>query len=149
MLARHRRDPIRRARAEVAGGPLVGWLGGHLPAFAAPQASNARLDPSAEAIGELPALPIPPDLEPLLRAPGSETARALVGGLASGALGISHRAVLVNLLSRMRSDALVEVATALQHVDPSSVGYPLASVLEDLARTRHRMLDELLTTPQT
>jgi hypothetical protein len=53
--------------------------------------------------------------------------------------------VLVNLVARMRPDALGEVATALEAIDGSSLGFALASVLADLARTRQRMLDELGT----
>lgn len=143
VLARHRRDPIRRARAEIACGPLAGWLVEHLPELASARGSRPP-DPAPEVIAELPSLPIPPDLEPLLLAPGTETASLLADGIASGGLSHSHRAVIVNLIARLREDALVEVATALERVEPSSTGYPLASVLADLASTRHRMLDELV-----
>lgn len=141
VLARHRRDAIRRTRAEVAAGPLGTWLVDHLPEFASPAAPGPA--PAAESIAELPPLPIPADLEPLLHASGPETARALVAGITSAALAHSHRAVLVNLIARMQPDALADVATALDRVDAASIGFPLASVLADLARTRRRMLDEL------
>jgi hypothetical protein len=55
----------------------------------------------------------------------------------------AHRAVLVNVLARTRADGLGEIASALEAVDGGSIGFPLASVLADLARTRQRMLDEL------
>jgi hypothetical protein len=51
--------------------------------------------------------------------------------------------VLVNLLARVRADALAELAEVLEAVDPASPGYGLATVLADLAVTRRRMLDEL------
>jgi hypothetical protein len=143
LLARHRTDPVRRARAELACGPLAGWLVGHLPELAARGAASSQPDPSAEDIAELPTLPIPPDLEPLLLADGGVVAGQLAPAIDSGTLVHAHRAVLINLLARMRSDALGEVATALEAVEGTSIGFPLASVLADLARTRQRMLDEL------
>jgi hypothetical protein len=143
LLTRHRSDPIRRVRAELACGPLAGWLVGHLPELAARGAASSRPDPSAEDIAELPPLPIPPDLEPLLTADGPVVARQLAGAIDAGTLVHSHRAVLVNLVARMRQDALGDVAAALEAIDGSSFGFPLASVLADLARTRQRMLDEL------
>jgi len=143
LLTRHRSDPVRRARAELACGPLAGWLVGHLPELAARGAANSRRDPSADDVAELPALPIPPDLEPMLFADGGEVARQLARAVETGALAHAHRAVLVNLVARMRVDALDPVATALESIDGTSTGFALASVLADLARTRHRMLDEL------
>jgi hypothetical protein len=143
LLTRHRSDPVRRARAELACGPLAGWLVGHLPELAPRGAANSRSDPSADDVAELPALPIPPDLEPMLFADGGEAARQLAGALETGALAHAHRAVLINVVARMRVDALDQVATALESIDGASVGFALASVLADLARTRYRMLDEL------
>lgn len=143
LLTRHRSDPIRRARAELACGPLAGWLVGHLPELAARGAANTLPDPSAEDIAELPSLPIPPDLEPLLFADGELVGRQLVAAIDSGTLVHAHRAVLVNLVARMRADSVGAVATALDAVDGASTGFALASVLADLARTRGRMLDEL------
>jgi hypothetical protein len=146
LLTRHRSDPIRRARAELACGPLAGWLVGHLPELAARGAANTQPDPSADDIAELPVLPISPDLEPLLFADGDHVARSLAVAIDSGSFAHAHRAVLVNLVARMRPDALGAVATALEAIDGSSIGFPLASVLSDLARTRERMLDELSRT---
>ena len=143
LLTRHRSDPVRRARAELACGPLAGWLVGHLPELAARGAASTQRDPSADDIAELPSLPIPPELEPLLFADGAHVARQLGRGIDSGTLVHAHRAVLINLVARMRPDALGAVATALEMVDGTSIGFPLASVLADLARTRERMLDEL------
>ena len=143
LLARHRGDPIRRARGELACGPLAGWLVGHLPELAARGAASSQPDPSADDIAELPPLPIPPDLEPLLLADGEQVARQLVRAIDSGTLVHAHRAVLINLVARMRADALGAVSSALDAVDGSSIGFALASVLADLARTRERMLDEL------
>ena len=147
LLTRHRTDPLRRARAELACGPLAGWLVGHLPELAARGAARSRPDPSVDDIAELPALPIPPDLEPLLCADGDVVARQLAGAIDAGTLVHAHRAVLVNLVARLRPDALGAVATALEAIDGSSIGFALASVLADLARTRERMLDELRASP--
>ena len=143
MLVRHRSDPVRRARAELACGPLASWLVGHLPDLAARGTASSAPDPRAEEIAELPVLPIPPDLEPMLFADGEQVARQLAGAIDSGALVHAHRAVLVNLVARMRPDSLPAVVAALDAIDGSSIGFPLASVLADLARTRDRMLDEL------
>jgi len=146
LLTRHRSDPIRRSRAEIACGPLAGWLVSHLPELAARGAANTRPDSSADDIAELPPLPIPPDLEPLLFVDGDQVARQLASAIDSGTLGHAHRAVLINLVARMRADSLGAVATVLEAIDGSSIGYGLASVLADLARTRERMLDELSRT---
>ena len=143
LLTRHRSDPVRRARAELACGPLAGWLVGHLPELAARGAASTQPDPSADDIAELPSLPIPPELEPLLFADGDHVARQLRRAIDSGTLVHAHRAVLINLVARMRPDALGAVATALERVDGASIGFPQASVLADLARTREHMLDEL------
>ena len=143
LLARHRSDPVRRARAELACGPLAGWLVGHLPELAARGAAGSRPDPTADEIAELPSLPIPPDLEPLLHAGGERVGGRLAAAIDSGALVHAHRAVLVNVIARTRPDGLGEIASALEAVDGGSIGFPLASVLADLARTRQRMLDEL------
>ena len=143
LLTRHRSDPVRRARAELACGPLAGWLVGHLPELAARGAASTQPDPSADDIAKLPSLPIPPELEPLLFADGAHVALQLGRAIDSGTLVHAHRAVLINLVARMRPDALGAVATALETVDGTSIGFPLASVLADLARTRERMLDEL------
>jgi hypothetical protein len=55
----------------------------------------------------------------------------------------SHRAVLVNLIARLRPDTLDALATALGRVDPSLPSIGLAFSLADLARLRHHMLTEL------
>ena len=147
LLTRHRSDPVRRARAELACGPLAGWLVSHLPELAARGAASTQSDPSPEDVAELPPLPIPPDLEPLLYADGELVARQLAEAIDAGLLVHAHRAVLVNLVARMRPDALGHVTTALEAIDGTSPGFPLASVLADLATTRQRMLDELSTRP--
>lgn len=143
VLVRHRNDSVRRVRAELACGPLAGWLVGHLPDLAARGAARTGPDPSVESVSELPELPIPVDLQPLLTAPAKALSQRLVAGIVTGGLAHAHRGVLVNLVARMAPGSLPEVATALDAVDVSSPGFPLAAVLADLARTRHRMLDEL------
>ena len=147
LLMRHRSDPVRRARAELACGPLAGWLVGHLPELAARGAAGTQPDLSVEDVAELAPLPIPSDLEPLLHADGQVVARQLARSIDTGLLVHAHRAVLVNLIARMRPEALDPVAKALESIDGGSVGFPLASVLADLALTRQRMLDELGISP--
>jgi hypothetical protein len=140
LLRRHRTDPLRRAWAEAASGPLAAWLVSFVPELAARPGVQR---PSADALADLPDLPIPPDLEPLLRASAGDAARVVAGGVEGGRYAFAHRAVLVNLLARMGPDALPVVAEVLGAVDPHSPGAGLASVLADLAHTRARMLDEL------
>jgi hypothetical protein len=141
LLIRHRSDPVRRTRAELACGPLAAWLVGHLADLAARGTGGSEPDP--EEVAELPPLPIPADLEPFVSADGEQVARQLAAAIDAGTLAHAHRAVLVNLVARMRPDSLGAVADALESIDGASVGFPLASVLADLARTRRRMLDEL------
>jgi hypothetical protein len=52
--------------------------------------------------------------------------------------------MLVNLVARVHPDALIDLADVLDSVDPMASGHGLATVLTDLATTRHRMLDELM-----
>jgi hypothetical protein len=139
LLRRHRGDARRRAWAEAACGPLARWLVELLPDLAA----RPGRSPDAESLGELPDLPIPLDLEPLLHAPAGEAARVIASGVEGGRYAHAHRAVLVNLIARMRPDSLPVVAEVLGAVDPHAAGAGLASVLADLAHTRSRMLDEL------
>jgi hypothetical protein len=67
----------------------------------------------------------------------------IASGVEGGRYAHAHRAVLVNLIARMRPDSLPVVAEVLGAVDPHAAGAGLASVLADLAHTRSRMLDEL------
>jgi hypothetical protein len=139
VLWRHRSDPVRRARAEVACGPLASWLVSHLPELEA-RSTRGTIDP--EALAELPELPIPPDLIALLGARG-DVGAVLAALIVGGQLGAPHRAVVVNLIARAPTESLPGIASALGSVEPTSAGYGLASVLADLALTRQRMLDEL------
>ncbi|MFK7920005.1 MAG: hypothetical protein AB8G14_18160 [Ilumatobacter sp.] len=143
MLQRHRRDRVRRARVIVAAGPLAGWLIEHLPELDVTTQRALTAD-EAEWLAELPTLPIPPELEPLLDASGAEVGGTIAVGLEERSLLEAHRAVLVNVVARCAPDGLVDLADVLDAVDPVSPGRGLASVLADLATTRHRMLDELL-----
>ena len=142
ILARLRRDPIRRARALVAAGPLARWLVEHLPEL---ESSNARPPTpiELERIALLPDLPVPPELAALTDATGAEIGGTIAVGLEERALGEAHRAVLINVIARCPPDALLDIVDVLDAVDPSSPGRGLASVLADLATTRHRMRDEL------
>lgn len=139
LLARHRADATRHARAVVAAGPLGPWMIDWSPRLAC----IAKLPPVAEQLGELPALPIVPELVPLLSAPPTEVARTLAAGLSSAQLGSAHRAVLVNLLARVQPISLPAIVRALDRVDSSSPSIGLAFALSDLAGLRRHMLIEL------
>ncbi|BAN03266.1 DUF5691 domain-containing protein [Ilumatobacter coccineus] len=138
-LQRHRSDPVRHARVMVAAGPAAEWLIEQLPDLACTK--QGSVDP--EAIGELVDLPIPPELLGLLHAPGEQVGATVGAGIEQGEFSHAHRAVLVNLIARMSPAGLPGLIDALDNVDPHSSGAGLASVLADLALTRHRMLDEL------
>jgi hypothetical protein len=139
VLQRHRNDPLRRARALVASGPVANWLVELLPELS----GRAGASVDDEALGELPELPIPPELAELFDAPGAEAARSLTTRIVDGDLVHAHRSVLVNLLARIRRDSLADIERDLDAVASTSAGFALASVLADLAGTRRRMLDEL------
>jgi len=139
LLARHRADATRHARVLVAAGPLGAWMVDWSPRLAC--ASKHR--PVAELLGELPELPIVPELLPLLSAPPAQVARTLAAGLSSAQLGSSHRAVLVNLVARLQPASLPAVAQAIDRVDSSSQSIGVAFAIADLAHLRHHMLTEL------
>ncbi len=143
LLARHRTDAIRHARALVAAGPLGRWMIDWSPRLACTAKSAVVI----EAVGELPELAILPDLVPVLFAPAARAARTIAAGLSSGAFGISHRAVLVNLVARIDPASLPALGEAIGHVDPSQPSIGLAFALADLARLRHQMLTELQPPP--
>jgi len=147
LLARHRTDVTRHARALAAAGPLGSWMIDWSPRLAC-TAKKAAGSPSAvdytvEMAAELPALPIVPELEALLLAKPADAARTLASGLANAQFTTAHRAVLVNLLARMSPASLPAVAKAIDRVDPSSPSIGLAFALADLAHLRHHMLTEL------
>ncbi len=139
LLARHRADVTRLARAAVAAGPVARWVTDHVPELAA--RAPGRVD--ADAVMSLPALAVPPELAELLVADAHTLATTLATAFASGRYGAAHRAVLVNLLARCRPEVLDDAASALAAVDPMSPSAGLALGLADLARTRARMLSEL------
>ena len=139
VLARHRTDATRHARALVAAGPLGAWMIEWSPRLAC----TAKQSPVPELLAEVPELPIVPELLPLLSAPAAHVARSLSAGLSSAELGRSHKAVLVNLLARMQPTSLPAVAQAIDRVDSSSLSIGLAFALADLAHLRHHMLTEL------
>ena len=76
MLARHRTDATRHARALVAAGTLGEWMIDWSPRLAC----TSRKPAVIEALGELPELAIVPDLVPLLSATPSQAARTIAGG---------------------------------------------------------------------
>lgn len=147
MLRRHRRHAVRRARVVVAAGPVADWLTDLVPELA-PTGHAASLTPAeSERLGELPDLPVPPDLVELLDATGAEVGGRIAVGIETGDLAEPHRAVLVNVLARCVPGGLGDVADVLEAVDRRAPGRALALSLVDLARTRRRMLDELSTSP--
>ena len=142
VLRRHRGDPVRHARARLAGGPSADWLIEQNSDLASTK--TATVDPAV--LLELPDLPIPADLIDFLPDAASradDIGRAMAVGIEQGDLAHPHRAVLVNLLCRIDPGALSSIEESLDRVDRSSSGAGLASVLADLALTRRRMLDEL------
>src|SRR3954465_11804067 len=136
VLARHRTDATRHARALVAAGPLGRWMMERAPRLQC----TARLHASMESIGELPELAIVPDLLPVLSAPPERAARTIVAGLASGVFATSHRAVLAHLLARSAPPSLAALADGIGSSDPAVPTIGLAFALADLARLRHHML---------
>jgi hypothetical protein len=141
LLARHRTDATRHARVLVAAGPLGQWMIDWSPRLACTAKTRAVM----EAIGELPELAIVPDLLPVLWATPRKAASTIAGGLSSGVFGVSHRAVLINLVARIDPASLPALGEAIGHVDPSLPSIGLAFALADLARLRHQMLIELET----
>jgi hypothetical protein len=59
--------------------------------------------------------------------------------------GLSHRAVLLNVVARINPASLPVLGEAIGHVDPSQPTIGLAFALADMARLRHQMLVELET----
>jgi hypothetical protein len=106
-------------------------------------ACSSKKPPTIESIGELPELAINPDLLPLLSASPAAAAATIASGFSAGVFGVSHRAVLVNLVARVQPVAVAATADALDRVDPSQPTIGLAFALADLARLRHQMLTEL------
>jgi hypothetical protein len=120
------------------GGPVAAWLIEHQPALGPPAGR-----PTVTVDDELPGLAVAPTLQPLLTAPAEPVVAALVGGLGDGTFGLTHRAVLVNFVARVRPDVLPAVAAALGGDDVPEHNAGLAHSLADLAATRHQMRQEL------
>ncbi len=139
LLARHRTDATRHARALVAAGTLGEWMIQWAPRLRCTSKKPAVM----EAIGELPELAITRDLSAVLWATPTQAARTIAGGLSSGVFGVSHRAVLVNLVARVQPASLPALGEAIGRVDPSQPSIGLAFGLADLAHLRHQMLTEL------
>ena len=135
-LMRHRTDPVRRARAALAGGPLSAWLIDHVPGLAAGGGRTV----AADAVLALPDLAIPPDLAELLHVDAHTFTSRLIQRFESLELGPAHRAVLTNLMARCRPEVLPDAADAL-----AAIGTVLSVPLAELARLRHTMLAQLQT----
>lgn len=139
VLARHRGDAVRHARALLAAGAIGEWLIGHLPHLAPRSAKPASVDQ----VVSLPELAVSAEVWQMLGGSPQHAARAVAHGFATLQIGPAHRGVLVNALCRVSPDRLRLLAAALDGVDPSSAAIGVALALADLARLRARMLDEL------
>jgi hypothetical protein len=142
LLRRHRTDATRRARVLRMGGPVATWL-----IELQPELRSSVKRRAAPAIDDpLPGLAVPPELLDLLEAQPRAVVTALVGGLRAGSFDVTHRAVLINFIARMRTDGLRPVAAALGA--PADLPYSIAGMchsLAELAATRADMLEELET----
>jgi hypothetical protein len=144
MLRRHRRSAAS-APVMAFGGPVASWLIEHEPGL------RPFRWPADQTPARLP--PVPAELEPLLDEHASSFAAAIAERLASGHYKWSHRAVLLNAVSRVRRGALGEFIAVLetarealeQHRDPESQppSWSLWESLLELAVVRHDMLAEL------
>ena len=140
LLRRHRTDATRRARVLRMGGPVAGWLLELQPELR----SSVKRRPAPAVDEPLPGLAVPPDLLELLGAGPDAVVPAVVGGLRAGTYDLTHRAVLVNFVARVRTDVLAPLAAALGA--PADVPVSLAGMchsLAELAATRAHMLEEL------
>ena len=133
-LMRHRTDPVRRARAALAGGPLSAWLIDHLDGLAA---AGTRSAP-ADVVMSMPELAIPPDLAELTTTDAHTFVSRLVPRFTSGEFGPAHRAVLTNLLARCRPAVLLHTAEALE-----ALGTTLTLPFAELCRLRASALEQL------
>jgi hypothetical protein len=133
-LMRHRNDPVRRARAALAGGPLSAWLIDHVDGLAAANGRTA----SADAVLSLPDLAIPPELAELTTVDAHTFVSRLIPRFVRGEFGAAHRAVLTNLFARCRPAVLLDTAEALD-----SLGTTLTIPFAELCRLRHTMLEQL------
>jgi len=135
LLRRHRIDAGRRGRIATLGGPLAAWLVDLCPELAGRATGRATAHRRE--------LPISPALAPLLDEDVEAVCQTLVAGFAGGLFGSPHRAVLVNLVARLRPEVLGPLATALRAADATAGGVGLAISLADLASTRDQMIAEL------
>lgn len=131
LLQRHRGDAVRRARVELAGGPVSAWITDHVPSLA----PSSKRPPAVDAVVALPDLALPPELAELLALDAHSFVGRIMPGFESLQYGASHKAVLVNLFARCRPAVLLDAADEL-----ARVGYGLAFAMSDLCRLRHRML---------
>ena len=83
LLARHRTDATRLARAAVAGGPVTRWVTEHVPELA--PRTYARVD--ADAVLSVPPLAVPPELADLLGADAHTFASTLGRAFDAGRFG--------------------------------------------------------------
>jgi hypothetical protein len=142
-LVRHRADAVRRARVVLVAGPVAGWLIDHVPQLEPRGDARADARADVDVVAALPELAVTPELAELLAADARTVVQRLQPAFDAGRFGAAHRGVLVNLLARCRPAVLADVASALEATNTMSPSAGLALSLADLARTRHRMLDEL------
>jgi hypothetical protein len=140
LLRRHRRDPVRLGRALAAAGPLGRWLGEQCPELA-PACVPAA--PTSELLRWLPELPIPESMRWSSDDGAAAVIETIGAGLDRAQFGAPHRAVLVNTVARVPTDALEGLVRRLDAVSGASADHAIAQQLADLARTRRAMLAEL------
>ena len=141
LLARHRTDATRHARALVAAGALGQWMIEWSPRLACASKKPAVM----EAIGELPELAIVPELLPVLWASPTQAHEPSPAGCRRecSASVIAPCSSTSSPASTRRS--LPALGEAIGRIDPSQPTIGLAFALADLARLRHQMLTELET----
>jgi hypothetical protein len=139
LLRRHRTDGTRLARVLRMGGGVAAWLLEHQPALR----SGTTLRRPPDVTDPLPGLAVPPELLEHLDAAPDVVVPPVLAGFRDGTFGIAHRAVLVNFIARMRTDALLPLASALAAAEVPHSSAGLAHSLAELAATRAHMLDEL------
>ena len=122
------------------GGAAAAWLLELQPQLR----STSKRRPPPGIDDPLPALAVPPDLVDLLDAAPDVVVPAVLGGLRAGRYDLTHRAVLVNLVARIRTDALLPLAAALGAPDDRPVSLAgLCHSLAELAATGADVLEEL------
>lgn len=135
LLTRTRQDPVRRARALVAAGPISEWLIDLFPELALNATNRLPVDVDLLALGELT---MTEELRELVGLDAYTFVARLQGILLGRELVAPDRKMLTNLIARARPAVLIDAADALAAMN---IGF--AQSLADLARSRAEMLSAL------